>query len=213
MMKRKTSWLPITHFWIRKNSTIGAFSTFRVKTLVEEGKIIGQTDLDLSWGKDYLLVMTDGRFTALLPEEIQVSSVVTEAVFDQEAVRAPVQKGDKVGYLKLCWPGKRSDVSIWWLANSRNERVAVLPGLCKKNQRILLVQVRSDFCGAAHHPVRGAGSDTEPQPAPVSKRSGTAADYSQQIKSPLRGKPMDEGYLLVVFGGTKGCKRWAGKID
>ena len=83
-----------------------AFSTFRVKTLVEEGKIVGQTNLDLSWGKDYLLVMTNGRFTALLPEEIQVSSVVTEAVFDQEAVRAPVQKGDKVGYLKLVLAGE-----------------------------------------------------------------------------------------------------------
>ena len=83
-----------------------AFSTFRVKTLVEEGKIVGQTDLDLCWGKDYLLVMTDGRFTALLPEQIQVSSVVTEAVFDQEAVRAPVQKGDKVGSLKLILAGE-----------------------------------------------------------------------------------------------------------
>lgn len=83
-----------------------AFSTFRVKTLVEEGKIVGQTNLDLCWGKDYLLVMTDGRFTALLPEEIQVSSVVTEAVFEQEAVRAPVKKGDKVGYLKLVLAGE-----------------------------------------------------------------------------------------------------------
>lgn len=51
-------------------------------------------------------MMTNGRFTALLPEEIQVSSVVTEAVFDQEAVRAPVQKGDKVGYLKLVLAGE-----------------------------------------------------------------------------------------------------------
>ena len=24
---------------------------------------------------------------------------------------------------------------------------------------------------------------------------------------------MDEGYLLVVFGGTKGYKRWAGHMD
>ncbi len=83
-----------------------AFNTFRVKTLVEEGKIVGQTQLDLCWGKDYLLVMTDGRFTALLPEEIQVSSVVTEAVFDTESVRAPVEKGTKVGYLKLTLAGE-----------------------------------------------------------------------------------------------------------
>ncbi|MDD3193833.1 MAG: D-alanyl-D-alanine carboxypeptidase [Oscillospiraceae bacterium] len=83
-----------------------AFSTFKVKTLVEEGKIVGQTGLELSWGKDYLLTMTSGRFTALLPEEIQVSSVVTEAVFDQKAVRAPVKKGDKVGYLKLILAGE-----------------------------------------------------------------------------------------------------------
>ncbi len=83
-----------------------AFSTFRVKTLVEEGKIVGQTKLELTWGKDYLLVMTNGRFTSLLPEEIQVSSVVTEAVFDAESVRAPVKKGDKVGFLKLILAGE-----------------------------------------------------------------------------------------------------------
>lgn len=103
--EEETCWLQLRIFGYGKFYD-WAFSTFRVKTLVEEGKIVGQTDLDLSWGKDYLLVMTDGRFTALLPEEIQVSSVVTEAVFDQEAVRAPVQKGDKVGYLKLVLAGE-----------------------------------------------------------------------------------------------------------
>ncbi|MBQ1237485.1 MAG: hypothetical protein IIX70_04250, partial [Oscillospiraceae bacterium] len=38
--------------------------------------------------------------------EIQVSSVVTEAVFDTESVRAPVEKGTKVGYLKLTLAGE-----------------------------------------------------------------------------------------------------------
>lgn len=83
-----------------------AFSTFRVKALIEEGKVVGQTKLDLTWGKDYLLTMTKERFTSLLPQEVQVSSVVTEAVYDAQAVRAPVKKGDKVGYLKLILAGE-----------------------------------------------------------------------------------------------------------
>lgn len=82
-----------------------AFNTFRVKTLVEEGRIIGQTGLDLSWGKDYLLVMTNERYMALLPDEVLVSSVVMEPVFSEESVRAPVEKGDPVGYLKLILAG------------------------------------------------------------------------------------------------------------
>ncbi len=112
-----------------------AFSTFRVKTLIEEGRIVAQTDLELTWGKDYLLVMTDGRYSALLPEEVQVSSVVTEPVFNQEAVRAPVKKGDEVGYLRLILAGEEmgrvplvaaesADMSQWLFIVDYIERIS-----------------------------------------------------------------------------------------
>ncbi|MDD2955273.1 MAG: D-alanyl-D-alanine carboxypeptidase [Oscillospiraceae bacterium] len=89
-----------------KNFYEWAFNTFRVKTLLEKGKNIGQIGLELCWGKDYLLVMSAGRYTALLPDEVEATSVVLEPVYDTETVRAPLRKGDKVGQVRLMLAGE-----------------------------------------------------------------------------------------------------------
>jgi D-alanyl-D-alanine carboxypeptidase (penicillin-binding protein 5/6) len=89
-----------------KNFYEWAFDTFRVKTLLEKGKNIGQVDLELAWGKDYLLVMSGDRYTALLPDEVEASSVVLVPEYTQDPVRAPVKKGDKVGEVKLMLAGE-----------------------------------------------------------------------------------------------------------
>ncbi len=77
-----------------------AFDTFRVKTLLEKGKNFGEVPLKLSWGKDFLRIMSADNFTALIPDAIEASSI--QYALDLPAyVSAPVKKGELVGQVRL----------------------------------------------------------------------------------------------------------------
>ncbi|WRS28601.1 D-alanyl-D-alanine carboxypeptidase family protein [Oscillospiraceae bacterium MB08-C2-2] len=80
------------------------FDTFKVKALVEKGKYVSEVELKLSMDKDFVQVMTAERFTALLPDDIEASSVTLVPVVP-ESLNAPIQKGDEVGYLRLLLSG------------------------------------------------------------------------------------------------------------
>lgn len=77
-----------------------AFDTFRVKTLIEKGKSFQEVPLKLCWGKDFLRLMSADSFTALIPDDIEASSVKYELMLPA-AVKAPVAKGQLVGEVKL----------------------------------------------------------------------------------------------------------------
>lgn len=77
-----------------------AFDTFRVKTLLEKGKNFGEVPLKLSWGKDFLRIMSADNFTALIPDAIEASSL--QYSLDLPAyVNAPIKRGDLVGQVRL----------------------------------------------------------------------------------------------------------------
>jgi len=82
-----------------------AFTTFRVKTLLEKGKSFGEVPLKMAWGKDFLRVMSASDFTALIPDAIQSSSIQFELDLPQYVV-APVDKGDLVGQVRLILAGE-----------------------------------------------------------------------------------------------------------
>lgn len=77
-----------------------AFDTFKVKTLLEKGKNFGEVPLKLSWGKDFLRVMSAENFTALIPDAIESSSIQFGLDLP-EYIEAPVKKGDLVGQVRL----------------------------------------------------------------------------------------------------------------
>lgn len=77
-----------------------AFDTFKVKTLLEKGKNFGEVPLKLSWGKDFLRIMSAENFTALIPDAIESSSIQFGLDLP-EYVEAPVKKGDLVGQVRL----------------------------------------------------------------------------------------------------------------
>ncbi len=78
-----------------------AFDTFRVKSLMEKGIGVGEVGLAFAQGsKDHLLLMSGDRFTALLPNEIEASSVTIELDVPQ-VVAAPIERGQQVGQIKL----------------------------------------------------------------------------------------------------------------
>ncbi|PWM26409.1 MAG: hypothetical protein DBX44_00670 [Oscillospiraceae bacterium] len=86
-----------------------AFSTFRVKTLLEKGKSFGELPLRLSWGKDFLRIMSADNFTALIPDAIEASSIQYDLVVP-EYVEAPVEKGQLVGEVHLMLAGEQIGV-------------------------------------------------------------------------------------------------------
>ncbi|WMJ82624.1 D-alanyl-D-alanine carboxypeptidase family protein [Oscillospiraceae bacterium LTW-04] len=77
-----------------------AFNTFRVKTLLEKGKNFGEVPLKLSWGKDFLRIMSADNYTALIPDAIESSSI--QYTLDLPPyVNAPIKKGDLIGQVRL----------------------------------------------------------------------------------------------------------------
>ena len=77
-----------------------SFETFRVKTLLEQGKSFEEIPLKLCAGKDYLRLMSAHDFSALIPDEIEASSVKFNLKLP-EYVNAPVKKGDLIGEAEL----------------------------------------------------------------------------------------------------------------
>ena len=75
-----------------------AFSEFSLKTILPENESVAQIDLRLSSDSDSLLLYPKEKITALIPSDIDVSSVqVVEHV--NSHVEAPVKKGDVLGYV------------------------------------------------------------------------------------------------------------------
>ena len=77
-----------------------AFSEFSLKTILPENESVAQIDLRLSSDSDSLLLYPKEKITALIPSDIDVSSVqVVEHV--NSHVEAPVKKGDVLGYVEV----------------------------------------------------------------------------------------------------------------
>ena len=81
------------------------FNTFKVKTIIEKGEIVGETGLRLAdEKKDHLKLMCYEKLTALIPDTIDVSSVIIETKVPKQ-VNAPVKKGDYIGSAEFILAG------------------------------------------------------------------------------------------------------------
>ena len=96
-------------FATTRNLFSWAFDTFKVKTLLEKGKSFGEIPMKLCWDKDFIRLMAKDSFTALIPDEIESSSITFKAVLP-DYVKAPISKGDAVGYVELLLAGERVGV-------------------------------------------------------------------------------------------------------
>lgn len=77
-----------------------AFDNFELKTVLSAGEILADVDLDYVWGKDSLQLMASASCTALLPSEVEPSSIMMS--FDlPDQVDAPIAKGTKIGTVTL----------------------------------------------------------------------------------------------------------------
>ena len=82
------------------------FESFKVKTLVENGKIVGEIPLKLALDKDFVKYMTSERFTALMHHTVDSSSVTIVPRNLPESLDAPVKKGDVLGEAALVLAGE-----------------------------------------------------------------------------------------------------------
>ena len=81
------------------------FDSFKVKTILEKGRYIADVPVRLSYEKDVVGLVADQRLTALIPTDVEVSSV--QLIPDlPESIDAPVKKGDKIGSVTLVLAGE-----------------------------------------------------------------------------------------------------------
>lgn len=77
-----------------------AFDTFQIKNVMEKDKNVHDVPLKLCWGKDTLKLVSGEDFTALIPSDYDASSV--QGVADvPNFVKAPIEKGEEIGRMKL----------------------------------------------------------------------------------------------------------------
>ncbi|MBQ5816348.1 MAG: hypothetical protein IIW33_02685 [Oscillospiraceae bacterium] len=77
-----------------------AFENFTLKTLLPSDKFCAQIPLRLSSESDSLLLYPSEKIVALIPDEIDPSSVQVTA-HTNTFVEAPVKKGDVLGYVEV----------------------------------------------------------------------------------------------------------------
>lgn len=79
-----------------------AFESFSVRTAVERGEELVEIPVKYSFLGDFVRLATDEQFTALLHKNIDVSSILYVPEIP-DYLEAPVEKGTRVGRLKLVY--------------------------------------------------------------------------------------------------------------
>lgn len=80
-----------------------AFRTFTLKSIVDMEKPLAEVNLNLAWEKDTLLLVPEKDVTALLPNDVDLNSIVVSEVEKPESVNAPITKGEILGKATLSY--------------------------------------------------------------------------------------------------------------
>ncbi len=92
----------IAHFEDTQNLYEWAFNNFSYKILLSEGQPVSQLPVDLAWSQDTVVLVTGGSFGTVVPNELDVSTVIWKPVLNSdEAVDAPIQKDTDYGRVEL----------------------------------------------------------------------------------------------------------------
>lgn len=83
------------------------FSNIKYKVVAEENEIITVVDVKYSWTADSLELVPSADVAALVPANLDSSSVYIQPDSDTpETIKAPVRKGEKVGTATVFYAGK-----------------------------------------------------------------------------------------------------------
>ena len=85
-----------------------AFDTLELKPLISNLETpVAEINLELAWQKDTLLLLPEKNLSALLPVDIQNSSIICTPNDDvPRSIKAPVKKGDVIGTATVSYANK-----------------------------------------------------------------------------------------------------------
>lgn len=84
------------------------FKHIRLRTVAEANRIVSEVPVALSWKTDYVQLVPQQEYTALMPTGSGVGSVLIETVAESmpESINAPVKKGQVIGEARVLYAGE-----------------------------------------------------------------------------------------------------------
>ncbi len=84
------------------------FKHIRLRTVAEVNRIVSEVPVHLSWKTDYVQLVPQQEYTALMPTGSGVGSVLIETVPESmpESINAPVKKGQVIGEARVLYAGE-----------------------------------------------------------------------------------------------------------
>lgn len=101
-----------------------AFDNFEIKMIMKNGDIKGSIKVDYSWDKDKILLKAGETVSALLPKDIEISSIICKYDLPQIA-RTPIKEGDEIGEVTLSYADK-TITTVKLLASESAEKSSIL---------------------------------------------------------------------------------------
>ena len=114
-----------------------AFRTFTLKSIVDMEKPLAEVNLNLAWEKDTLLLVPEKDVTALLPNDVDLNSIVVSEVEKPESVNAPITKGEILGKATLPTPITSSPPLTWLPARTYREAICCIIGRAQRISYLL----------------------------------------------------------------------------
>lgn len=91
----------IAHFEDSRALYEWAFSNFSYKVLLSKGQLVSQLPVDLAWSTDTVVLASGDAFGTVVPNALDVSTVILKPRLDVDTVDAPVDKGAVFGKVEL----------------------------------------------------------------------------------------------------------------
>lgn len=143
------------------------FSNIKYKVVAEENEIITVLDVKYSWSTDFLELVPSKDVAALVPANLDSSSVYIQPDTDTpEFVKAPVKKGEKIGTATVYYAGEEI-ASVDMVASKNVSRSIILAiggaietawnSVIGKIIFILLILLAGGYIGYAVHIKKKAG--------------------------------------------------------
>jgi D-alanyl-D-alanine carboxypeptidase len=79
-----------------------AFQNLKLKTIAENGQLLGSVELKYAWKKDNLQVVASENVSTILPDTVETSSIIPILELP-DSIEAPVKKGDVIGKATLTY--------------------------------------------------------------------------------------------------------------
>ena len=67
---------------------------------------MAEVPLELNWDTDYLQLYPEKEIYAIVPQDVDDSSIIYDTVLSESTVSAPVEKGEIIGYARIVVAGE-----------------------------------------------------------------------------------------------------------